>query len=441
MKLGLRWLARRSDRVSSSSSERLAAVCLDTYYFAGIAGCFSKNIGGLLVSASLPHHPAKTAQSVDRLHWLDGARGIAAFYVVLHHVYLTTYGGFPASNGPWFVGWLLYGHLAVAAFIVISGFSLTISLTSNGLRTKNGDWAFLVRRFWRIVPPYWFALALASALVLSGLITTPSGQPLQVRDIIIHALLLQDTFANVPPNGVFWSIAVEWHIYFLFPLLLWGFRRFGAMPTVALTALVVISQNVLAQHVGFVALFDRFTPQFLLLFVFGMVAAVYFRHPRFSYYAALLSLAITVGLAVGIPVIDSPAIVANYFSVDIIFGLAVMGAFMAVASGNFRALRGALSWAPIVAVGEFAFSLYLVHAPILSLVSGLLIQPNGWTGGTAFWVMLAVGTPLAVVASYVFFLLFERPFLRVRTWSDFAQGFARKTGEPVQSRRGASSGN
>lgn len=379
-----------------------------------------------MAPTSLATHPAEATQRVDRLQWLDGARGVAAFYVVLHHVQLISYGGFPANIGPWFVGWLLYGHLAVAAFIVISGFSLTIGLTTNGLRTRNGDWAFLVRRFWRIVPPYWFALALASALVMAGLITSPSGEPVQVRDVIIHALLLQDTFGNVPPNGVFWSIAVEWHIYFLFPALLWSFRRFGALPTAIATVVIVISQYLLASQLPAAALFDRFTPQFLLLFVFGMVAAVFSGRPSYSDYAAMLLLIIMPAFAVGASILGSPTIVANYFMVDIVFGLAVMGGFLAIASGKLRALRAALSWRPLVTLGEFAFSLYLVHAPILSLVSTHLIQPNGWSGDTAFWVLLGVGVPLAVLASYLFFLLFERPFLRIRTWSDFMQSSDRK---------------
>lgn len=382
-----------------------------------------------MAPVSLVKQPAETIQRSDRLHWLDGARGIAAFYVVLHHVHLITYGGFPTNDGPWFTGWLLYGHLAVAAFIVISGFSLTIGLTTNRLRNRKGDWAFLVRRFWRIVPPYWFALVLASALVMAGLITSPSGKSVHLYDVIVHALLLQDTFGNVPPNGVFWSIAVEWHIYFLFPALLWGFRKFGPLQTAIATGVLIVAQYLLASRLPAIALFDRFTPQFLLLFVFGMAAAVFSQSARFSGYAATLFLTIIAALTIAITALGSPMIVANYFTVDVVFGLAVMGAFLAVAAGGLRPLRAALSWRPLVAMGEFAFSLYLVHAPILSLVSVHFIEPNGWTGDTAFWILLAVGVPLAVLMSFVFFLLFERPFLSVRTWADFVQGFDRKRGQ------------
>jgi peptidoglycan/LPS O-acetylase OafA/YrhL len=74
--------------------------------------------GGGNMSASRTH-----------LRWLDGARGACALYVVLHHCWLMTYDGFPANHDPSTVEWLVYGHLAVAVFIVISGFSFTLRNT------------------------------------------------------------------------------------------------------------------------------------------------------------------------------------------------------------------------------------------------------------------------------------------------------------------------
>ncbi len=62
-----------------------------------------------------------------RLDYLDGIRALAALFVVAHHVYIAVYPGFPENTGPWFLGWLLYGNFAVAVFIVVSGFSLTLA--------------------------------------------------------------------------------------------------------------------------------------------------------------------------------------------------------------------------------------------------------------------------------------------------------------------------
>ena len=88
-----------------------------------------------------------------RVPWIDGIRGAAALFVVLHHIWLTTWPGFPPDNGPWWLGGLLYGHMAVAVFIVVSGFSLALVPMRNGWKLPGGVKRFVRRRAWRIIPP------------------------------------------------------------------------------------------------------------------------------------------------------------------------------------------------------------------------------------------------------------------------------------------------
>ena len=180
-----------------------------------------------------------------RVEWLDGVRALAAFFVVLHHSWLMTVGGYPATNGPWFTDWLVYGHLAVSVFIVVSGYSLTLTPAKHGMQLKGGWWGFLRRRFWRIVPPYWAALGLVAVLIGAGLTGPANGPEFSPRDFFVHLFLVQDAIGNVSPNGAFWSIAVEWHIYFLFPLLLVGFRRFGIGAMLILVSALIVAQHLL----------------------------------------------------------------------------------------------------------------------------------------------------------------------------------------------------
>src|SRR3954468_20119735 len=99
-----------------------------------------------------------TEASADRrVSGLDGIRGLAALFVVLHHTYLVSYPGFPHNTGPWWLGWLLYGHLAVVVFIALSGFSLGIGPARRDWKL-GGRTRFAYRRAWRILPPYWAAL-------------------------------------------------------------------------------------------------------------------------------------------------------------------------------------------------------------------------------------------------------------------------------------------
>jgi hypothetical protein len=67
----------------------------------------------------------------------DGIQGLAALYVVLYHIFLRAWSGYPGANhAPSWATWLSYGRGAVAMFIVLSGFSL--GLGPAGERPRDG---------------------------------------------------------------------------------------------------------------------------------------------------------------------------------------------------------------------------------------------------------------------------------------------------------------
>ncbi|PVZ57061.1 acyltransferase family protein [Arthrobacter sp. H-02-3] len=357
------------------------------------------------------------AEASNRVEWLDGVRALAALFVVLHHVWLMTYGGYPGNNGPWPTDWMVYGHLAVAVFIVVSGYSLTLSPARHGMRLKEGGWTFLRRRFWRIVPPYWAALAVSAFLIMAGLIGSPSGDPVTGRDILVHFLLLQDTIGNTPPNGVFWSIAVEWHIYFLFPLLLLCFRRFGTAVTLPAVAVLVAVQHVAGQFIPAVGAFDRFSPAFFVLFAAGAAAAGLSRRGVLAAHSMVAAAVLGIGFVTAAVLAGPEWVVSEYFWVDLAVGAAAAALFNALAQGRLRWIARGLAARPLAFLGKFAFSLYLVHALALEMLRVHVVHAAGLTGGAAFWTLLGLGLPAAVLAAYGFFALCERPFLTIRSFS------------------------
>ena len=162
-----------------------------------------------------------------RLDYLDGIRALAALFVVAHHVYLQVYPGFPENTGPWFLGWLLYGNFAVAVFIVVSRLLADPRPGPRQFHLGTGYWPYLKRRAWRILPAYWAAVLLSS-LVFVLLIEPRADVSIGIRDVLVHLGLVQDMVRNTPPNGALWSIAVEWQLYFVFPLFLLARRVVGS---------------------------------------------------------------------------------------------------------------------------------------------------------------------------------------------------------------------
>src|SRR4051794_11475469 len=141
-------------------------------------------------------------------------------FVVAHHMWLAVWPAFPRNAGPSWLAPLLYGHLAVAVFIVVSGFSLALAPLGDRGRLRGGTRRFIRRRAWRILPAYWVALVLSTAIAALSLHSL-AGPGTIAKSLTVHSLLLQDAIDSQPPNGAFWSIAVEWQIYFVFPLILW----------------------------------------------------------------------------------------------------------------------------------------------------------------------------------------------------------------------------
>ena len=90
--------------------------------------------------------------------------------------------------------------------------------------------------------------------------------------LAVHGLLLQDAVGSANPNGAFWSIAVEWQIYFVFPLILLLGRRTSIGTAVSLTAVAVLLAHAAASFGGPLDKIDGLTPQFLALFALGVFA-------------------------------------------------------------------------------------------------------------------------------------------------------------------------
>ena len=161
----------------------------------------------------------------------------------------------------------------MAVFIVVSGYSLTLAPVRHGGALTGGIKRFIRRRAWRILPAYWAALVLSTVAFMTFL-HPDVGSATVGRSLTIHALLLQDVFGNVPVNGTFWSIAVEWQIYFVFPLMLLIASRTSMRAAVAVTAVTVVVAHLLAvSGNSLLAKITHLSPQFLLLFAMGVLAA------------------------------------------------------------------------------------------------------------------------------------------------------------------------
>lgn len=367
-----------------------------------------------------PAAPEPTRNQVrraPRLDYVDGVRAAAAMYVVLHHSWLWVWPGYPHNDGPWWMGWVVYGHIAVAVFIVVSGFSLGLAPAVNGFRLNGGARMFYRRRAWRILPAYWAAIVFATLVLL---ITGPvSIMSVSIKGTVVHALLLQDIFGSTIPNGAFWSIAIEAQIYVVFPLLVWFRRRFNLPATVAVaTGLATVAYLV---SVGFVQLhrIQSLVPQFAALFVMGMagaeLAARWHSAGRRLPWARVAGIGALVIMA-WIAAVGSEYAIAHLFWLELCIGAVVALGLAGLADGTPRLARRILESRPSRWFGAISYSSYLIHATILMLVWVYVVSPFIHGQLPRFLGLLAVGVPLAVLISNVFSRAIEQPTQRYRSF-------------------------
>ncbi len=189
---------------------------------------------------------------MTELRALTGARGIAAWLVVLYHI-RGSIAGLPAS----IEAGLAKGYLAVDFFFLLSGFVIWLSWAPrfrDGGSTQIGP--FLRKRVARIWPLH--AVMLAFAAALAGLLAATghdASATFPPGELPLHLLLIQNwgLTAALSWNDPAWSISAEMGAYLLFPLLVTAidWRRVpSAAVLIAILAAAVLLASVFATAGG-----------------------------------------------------------------------------------------------------------------------------------------------------------------------------------------------
>jgi len=351
-----------------------------------------------------------------RINGLDGIRALAAVFVVVNHIYLRAFPGYPVDHAPWWASEFIYGRFAVVVFIVLSGFSLAVAPARSGWRLESVA-TFARRRAWRILPPYWAALVFS--LLMTWFVVAQPGWPEPTgQSVLVNGVFLQDVVAVPSPNRAFWSIAIEVQLYVVFPLLILAMRRINAFAMISTVAVpVLVLGGCAAAHIGTAAgLVNQYTPDLAVLFAIGIAAGSIVRAtdqvrdlPWHAY-----------ALACAVPVLalivwrGSVWTINNFFWVDLSLGPAIGCLLAGIATGRPRRLVRVLDTRPLRSLGSFSYSLYLTHAPIVIAVYYGFVQGRVPAGVPTFLVLCLIVLPLTIGFARLFATVFELPFQRRR---------------------------
>ncbi len=316
--------------------------------------------------------------------------------------------------------------IGVDLFFVLSGF-LVAGLLFRELRTRGHLrlGRFLIRRGFKIYPPFYVFLALTVAGI--ALLTS---RTVNLRAVLCEALFVQ----NYGPNlwGHTWSLAVEEHFYLLLALLLWLLVRRQAIHRLPVIFVVVaVGEVALRLWVGwrwpeFDFKTHMFATHLRLDALFYGVALAYAWHLHPERLAFLSRARLRPWLLGGSVALLTPAAIWRQGE----FGMRTIGL-----SGLSIGFTGLVAWsltrakasdtgrspgnvvaAALGRMGTYSYSIYLWHLPLLvvgvpavaALVQRLAHWRLGWGGELFVYVAgsLAVGVSSARAV--------EMPALRLR---------------------------
>jgi peptidoglycan/LPS O-acetylase OafA/YrhL len=374
------------------------------------------------VNSQPPADFGTTRIRLGHLPFLDGIRGVAALYVVLHH--FLAWNSFGLSRiEHLLVAWAEYGHFMVGVFIVLSGFCLSLPSAGAGNYTiRGGVLDYFLRRSKRILPPYFFALLLSIAVAFF----LGNTKELTFNSLLTHTFLVHNWFPQYVRllNMAHWSVATEWQIYFLLPFLfLPVWRRFGIIWVVIIGFFVgLIPQFIAPQS----APFDHVCPWYAGLFALGILGAhcatlaSWHSGPwprRLPLIAAGIGALYLVSKYMGLGMLGQGVFSMGWLMDAQAGGLSLALILFLVADQHRNQNQSSppskivqvLSSRTLVYLGSISYSLYLTHCIVLNIVNGFwapVLNPHQLLLVKAF-----IGVPACVILAVLCSYLVERPFI------------------------------
>ena len=321
---------------------------------------------------------------------VDALRGLAALAVVLFHY--TTHFSELYQPGQSQLLSAPYGYLGVNLFFIISGFVIFMTLE----RTAQ-PMDFVVSRFSRLFPNFWFAIVLTFAVThWLGL----PGKLVAIGPALANFIMIHSFFGVPHVDGVYWTLEVEL-LFYIGMFTLYRLRWLDEIHWVllgflALRLLYVVMAKGFGIDLPWIA-FRLLILQYIPWFTVGICIYQLTRQrrvqadawPLATAAAAVLTLVIAESVVMGV--------------LAVLFGLLVYAA----ALGKLRVLNaGLFLW-----LGSITYPLYLIHENI-----GWSIQLQALAHGISLEVATVFVLALSLATATAMTRWVEQPALRaIRT--------------------------
>lgn len=301
------------------------------------------------------------------LKYIDSIRGIAILMVISTHVIALFLNINPIS---YFLS--IYGQMGVQLFFIASAFTLCLS-SENRKNEKHKNWNYVIRRFFRIAPGYYFAILLYT--IYSHLNNPFIFQQIaenEWRAIIINLFFLNGYFPSVlnkvVPGG--WSISTEMSFYLIFPLIILLYQRekFSLNKSLFILLLTITLSQIAVAILGNYG-YEMSNNSFVYfniinqipVFIIGITYYFLLKHYNFKY-----SFWIDVLLFVSFSILS---IILWSLKVDYLFSvIPITSAISFVFLMEIMRKYDKLNINLVVKIGRASYSMYLFHFLVIDLL-------------------------------------------------------------------------
>jgi peptidoglycan/LPS O-acetylase OafA/YrhL len=316
------------------------------------------------------------------------------------------------------------GTWGVALFFLISGFVIPISIECLGSKQ------FVIRRFFRVYPPY--AIGLLLTVLCIAIYAAYNGIlfPYTLKDYLVNATLLRDWFGTTSIDAVNWTLELEIKFYILCAFLAWV-SNLRSLKTVIVTAVALLLFTVAAVSIyGFLSsnapvlyrviyTASNATPYLIFMFIGTGFYNFYTRYWTRRSFVRMTIFLVCLFILDTSYALDSVLIFGTLFTFLSAFGVFSICFY----------LRDKIAYSkPLDFIATISYPLYIIHG-----VNGYVLLNFLVTHNVSLYLAILITVVVMIVAAYAFHRIIELPSNKL------GKVVSQKYSDTLKSRTGLSS--
>jgi peptidoglycan/LPS O-acetylase OafA/YrhL len=349
----------------------------------------------------------------QHFHSFDAFRFFSFLIVFIHHI--------PIPENTFFHYFTKSGAVGVVFFFVLSGFLITyILLQEKTIKKEISFKKFFLRRILRIWPLFYAMILFAflTPYILDFFHISYSNEGYKPNWLMStlflenYKMIITDSFPNISPLRVMWSLCIEEHFYIIWGILI-SVIPFKKVPHLIIISILFANISRIIYSVFGLATLDLFTnidyfafgaiPAYILIFKNQILQKIENFHFSIKYFIVIIALTITFG----IPNIKwewinliAPTFYGIFFSTTILFTLP---------QKNNLKIRDNF-W--ISKLGIYTYGLYLFHTIVINFLIHIRIPIFNQHWG----LLLIFSLAITILLSFISYHIFEKQFLKLKTY-------------------------